>query len=71
MDVIVRQYATDNINAILSANLAANITNPQLNVAPQHFVAILRRLDEVVTMVENAMFTRRILHVVILPKNET
>jgi hypothetical protein len=54
VDVIVRQYATDNINAILGANLAANITNPQLNVAPQHFVAIPRRLDEVVTMVENA-----------------
>jgi len=70
VDVIVRQYATDNINAILGANLAANITNPQLNVASQHFVAILRRPDEVVTMVENAMFTRRILHVVILPKNE-
>jgi hypothetical protein len=44
----------DNINAILGANLTANITNPQLNVAPQHFVAIPRRPDEVVTMVENA-----------------
>jgi hypothetical protein len=62
VDVIVRQYATDNINAILDANLAANITNPQLNVASQNFVVILRRPDEVVTMVANAMFTRRILH---------
>ena len=61
MDMIVRQYATDNINAILSTNLAANIKNPQLNVAPQHFVAILRRLDEVETIVENAMFIHRIL----------
>ena len=68
--MIVRQYATDNINTILRANLAANITNPQLNVAPQHFVAILRRPDEMVTMIGNAMFTRRILYVVILPKNE-
>jgi hypothetical protein len=51
--VIIRQYATDNINAILGENLAANITNPQLNVASQHFVAILRRPDEVVTIVEN------------------
>ena len=66
---IVEHRLLFSINAILSTNLAANITNPQLNVAPQHFIAILRRPDEVVVVVKNGMFTRRIFIIVVLPKN--
>jgi hypothetical protein len=70
VDMVARQHAPDNLDAVLSANLTANVTHSQLNVALQHFIAILGRPNEVVTMVENAMFARGILHVLILLKNE-
>ena len=70
MDMVARQHAPDDLDAVLSANLTANVTHPQLNVALQHLVAILGRPNEVVTMVENAMFARGILHVILLQKNE-
>jgi hypothetical protein len=53
----------------LTASFGGTDTN-QLNVALQHFIAILGRPNEVVTMVENAMFAREILQVLILLKNE-
>jgi hypothetical protein len=70
VDMVARQHAPDNLDAVLSANLTANVTHSQLNVALQHFIAILGRPNEVVTMVENAMFAREILQVLILLKNE-
>ena len=70
MDMVARQHAPDDLGAVLSANLTANVTHPQLSVALQHFVAILGRPNEVVTMVENAMFAREILRFLILQKNE-
>lgn len=70
MDMVARQNTPDDLHTVLSTNLTANVTYPQLDIALQHFVAILGRPNEVVTVVENAMLTRGILHVLILLKNE-
>lgn len=70
VDMIARQHASDDLDAVLSTDLTADVTNPQLNVTLKHLVAILGRPNEVVTVVENAMLTRGILHVLILLKNE-
>ena len=46
----------DDINTVFSADLAADVTNTQLDVALQNLVPILCRPNEMISMVKNAMF---------------
>jgi hypothetical protein len=56
VDMIARQHASDDLDAVLSTDLTADVTNPQLNVTLQHLVAIFGRPNEVVTVIKDAMF---------------
>lgn len=55
MHVITRQHALDDLDAILRANLTANIANSQFDITPKHLVAILGRPNEVIAVVVDAM----------------
>jgi len=57
VDMVARQHSSDDLDAVLSTDLAADVTNPQLNVALQHLVAILGRPNDapLVTLLRNAL----------------
>lgn len=68
VDMIARQHATDDFDAILLTDLTANVAHPQLDVTLQNLVPIFCRPHQVITMVKNAMFAGGILRVLMLPR---
>jgi hypothetical protein len=62
VDMIARQHASDNVNVIFRADLPDDVSHAQPDIAEQNFVTILRRPDQVIAVVENAMFTLIVLH---------
>ena len=58
----------NDINTVFSADLTADVTEPQLDVVLQNLVPIFCRPNEMISMVKNAMFAGRILHVLNTPK---
>jgi len=62
VDVVARQHAFDDLDRVLCANLAANITDPQAQSALQHLEAVFRRPDDVIAVIVNAMLAGRVLH---------
>lgn len=70
MDVIARQHALDDFNVALCTDLTTDITDPQAQPTLQHLEAVFRRLNDVIAVIVNAMLAGRILHDLILPRNE-
>lgn len=52
---IGRQHTTDDINVSLPANLAADVSNMQTDIALQPLVAVFRRPDDVIAVAENTV----------------
>ena len=59
VDMICRQHALDDLDAVLRANLSTNIADPQGQQAAQYLEPVFRRPDQVVSMVVNAMLAGR------------
>ena len=53
MDVIAREHAFDDIDAVLRTDLATDVADAQLTF--ENFEAVLRRPDEVVSVIKYAM----------------
>ena len=62
MNVVAGKDACDYIDAFLAANLFDDVTHPQLNRPTQNLVAIFCCPNDVIAMVENAVFPSVILH---------
>lgn len=59
VDVIARQYPPQDVDLVLAAYLTADVAHPQAQRSSQHFVAVFRRPDDVITMIEDAMLASR------------
>jgi len=59
--VITRKDAAQDIDAILSADLTADISHTKSQATLQHFVPILRRPYDVIAVVENAVLASIVL----------
>ncbi|SNZ18930.1 hypothetical protein SAMN06265368_2007, partial [Cohaesibacter gelatinilyticus] len=70
MDMIERKCSMDDFHPVLRTNLSQNLSHTQSYIANQDLVAILGRPDQVITMVENAMFAFVVLHDHTIQKNE-
>lgn len=63
MDMIRRQHPAYDLDAFLTAHLAADVAHAKADIAGQYFVSVLGRPHEMIAMVENAVATSGILHV--------
>ena len=70
MHMVTRYNALEDLYAILCANLADDLPHAQLHITAQQLVAILRRPDQMIAMIENAMLSFVVLHDHTLRKNE-
>ena len=68
MDVIGRQYATDDLDTVLRTDLTTDLADPQLDVASQYLVPVLGRPHQMIAVIKNAMLPCGILHDRILQK---
>ena len=55
MDVIVGQDTFDDLDAILRTDPSADVTDADAQLAFENFEAVLRRPDEVVSVIVHAM----------------
>ena len=62
VDVVARQHPAQDVDPVLGADLAADVTHPQAQRPLQHLVAVLGRPHDMVAMVENAVLASVILH---------
>ena len=70
MHMVTRYNALEDLYAILCANLADDLPHAQLHLTAEKLVAIFRRPDQMIAMVENAVLSFVILHDHTLWKNE-
>ncbi len=70
MNVITGQDAPNDLYAVLSTDLLDDLPRPKLQGSAEDFEPVLRRPDDVITVIENAVFAGVILHDFILPKCE-
>ena len=66
--MIRQQHATNDVDTSLAADLKADVSHPKPDIAGQRLVAILRRPDNVVAVIENAVAAGLVLHVLTLWK---
>lgn len=62
MDVIARQHPAQDVDLVLPADLTANVADTQAQRPGQDLLTVLRRPDDMVAVIENAVFTGIILH---------
>jgi len=65
MDVIARQHSSQDVDLVLTANLTANVSDPQTQSAHQNFIGVFCGQWDLIVMVVNAMHTCGILHVLL------
>ncbi len=63
VDVVAVQDPAQDVDLVLAANLAADVTHPQAHLTGQHLEPVLCRPDEMVSMVEIAVLSGVILPV--------
>ena len=63
MNMIGGQHTSDNIDALLAADVTANVPDAQPDVAPQDLEAVLGGPDDVIPVVKDAVAAGGILHV--------
>ena len=69
--VIYRQNAFQYVVAVFTANLSTDIANPQSDIASEHPIAILRRPDQVITVIKNAVLALGNIACSYPPENES
>jgi hypothetical protein len=66
MHMVARQDAAKDIDVVFVADLPDDVAHPQPDIAKQHFVSVLRRPDQMIPRIKDAMLASGILHDFIL-----
>tara|TARA_Y100001001_G_scaffold46455_1_gene41769 strand:+ start:22582 stop:23088 length:507 start_codon:yes stop_codon:yes gene_type:complete len=62
VDVITRKHPPQDVDLVLVPYQNAEVAHPQEQRSSQHFMTLFRRLDDLITPIEDAMLTSHILH---------
>ena len=62
MHVVARQHPAQDVDLVLVPYQNAEVAHPQEQRSSQHFITLFRRLDDLITPIEDAMLTSHILH---------
>jgi len=60
--MVARQDPAQDVDTVLPADLAADVPHAQADAPSEHFETVLRRPDQMISMVENAVAAGVILH---------